>query len=206
MRETIKPIETFYKGYRFRSRLEARWAVFFDACGVKWEYEPEGYKLPNGQLYLPDFLLHDVNGLPDGDLYVEVKGRMTQEDASKIYSFSGLNERQDAVKIENPILIVAGIPDGNCIYDIEEFCRNLGYECFPGMDGGPCPFNLETIVGDFFVAHPGINKKGKFELFGDDYNYTRNRDDEATVRAFRIARQARFEHGELPKVENFKEE
>ena len=35
----LKAIETEYKGYRFRSRLEARWAVFFDACGVKWEYE-----------------------------------------------------------------------------------------------------------------------------------------------------------------------
>lgn len=28
---TIKPIETRYKGCRFRSRPEARWAVFFDA-------------------------------------------------------------------------------------------------------------------------------------------------------------------------------
>jgi hypothetical protein len=27
----IKAIETRYKGYRFRSRLEARWSVFFDA-------------------------------------------------------------------------------------------------------------------------------------------------------------------------------
>ena len=41
--ETIKPIETVYKGDRFRSRLEARWAVFFDAARIKWEYEPEGY-------------------------------------------------------------------------------------------------------------------------------------------------------------------
>ncbi len=30
----IKAIETRYKGYRFRSRLEARWAVFFDALSV----------------------------------------------------------------------------------------------------------------------------------------------------------------------------
>ena len=36
----IKPIETIYKGYRFRSRLEARWAVFFDALGIEYEYEP----------------------------------------------------------------------------------------------------------------------------------------------------------------------
>lgn len=33
----IKAIETYYKGYMFRSRLEARWAVFFDASGIKWE-------------------------------------------------------------------------------------------------------------------------------------------------------------------------
>ena len=32
----IKAIPTEYKGYRFRSRLEARWAVFFDACGADW--------------------------------------------------------------------------------------------------------------------------------------------------------------------------
>ena len=30
---SIQVIETAYKGYRFRSRLEARWAVFFDAIG-----------------------------------------------------------------------------------------------------------------------------------------------------------------------------
>lgn len=54
----IKAIETSYKGYRFRSRLEARWAVFFDALGLKWEYEPEGFDLKAGR-YLPDFFLGD---------------------------------------------------------------------------------------------------------------------------------------------------
>ena len=52
----IQPIETIYKGYRFRSRLEARWAVFFDTTGIKWEYEPEGYDI-DGTWYLPDFRL-----------------------------------------------------------------------------------------------------------------------------------------------------
>jgi hypothetical protein len=32
----IVAIPTRYKGYHFRSRLEARWAVFFDALGIKW--------------------------------------------------------------------------------------------------------------------------------------------------------------------------
>ena len=35
----IKAIETYYKGYRFRSRLEARWAVFFDAAGINLNTE-----------------------------------------------------------------------------------------------------------------------------------------------------------------------
>lgn len=46
----IKAIETVYRGYRFRSRLEARWAVFFDALGLEWEYEPEGFDLTDAYL------------------------------------------------------------------------------------------------------------------------------------------------------------
>ena len=81
----LKVKETKYKGYRFRSRLEAKWAVFFDACGVKWEYEPEGYDLGDELSYLPDFLLHGVTFNHAGkqvncDLFVEVKGKMTAKD------------------------------------------------------------------------------------------------------------------------------
>lgn len=60
----IKPIETSYKGYLFRSRLEARWAVFFDDLGIDWEYENEGYDLGEFGWYLPDFWLPRTwNGL-----------------------------------------------------------------------------------------------------------------------------------------------
>jgi len=63
----IKPIETKYKGYRFRSRLEARWAVFFDAINIQYEYEREGFELGEGRRFLPDFYLVDP------DCYVEIK-------------------------------------------------------------------------------------------------------------------------------------
>lgn len=43
----IQPIQTMYRGHKFRSRLEARWAVFFDHLKIKYEYEAEGYKNPN---------------------------------------------------------------------------------------------------------------------------------------------------------------
>jgi nucleoside 2-deoxyribosyltransferase len=63
----IKAIETKYKGYRFRSRTEARWAVFFDTAGVPWQYELEGFHLPSGRKYLPDFYL------PTHKAWLEVK-------------------------------------------------------------------------------------------------------------------------------------
>jgi hypothetical protein len=63
---TAVAIPTTYRGCRFRSRLEARWAVLFDQLGIGWLYEPEGYVI-NGRRYLPDFLL-------ECGTWVEVKG------------------------------------------------------------------------------------------------------------------------------------
>lgn len=62
------PIQTKFDGYHFRSRLEARWAVFFKTLGIPYEYEKEGYNL-EGTWYLPDFWL------PQQDCWVEIKGQ-----------------------------------------------------------------------------------------------------------------------------------
>ena len=64
--QMIKAIDTEYNGLYFRSRLEARWAVFFDTAEIRYEYEPEGFE-HDGIRYLPDFYL------PDFDAYAEVK-------------------------------------------------------------------------------------------------------------------------------------
>lgn len=65
----INPIQTEYNGYLFRSRLEARWAVFFDAAGIEYQYEPEGFiGCYDNAYYLPDFYL------PQFGVYAEVKG------------------------------------------------------------------------------------------------------------------------------------
>jgi hypothetical protein len=53
--DAIRPIPTFYRGHHFRSRLEARWAVFFQTLGLDWEYEPEAFRIGGGHGYLPDF-------------------------------------------------------------------------------------------------------------------------------------------------------
>ena len=61
----IKPIKTRYKGILFRSKLEARWAFFFDQLKFSWKYETRAYKLPTLGWYLPDFTLSNI--------FVEVK-------------------------------------------------------------------------------------------------------------------------------------
>jgi len=61
----IKNIPTTYKGVRFRSRLEATWAAFFDKMGWNWEYEPidlDGWT--------PDFVISGELGM---NIFVEVK-------------------------------------------------------------------------------------------------------------------------------------
>lgn len=74
-------IETRYNGYRFRSRLEARWAVFFDAAHIEYRYEPEGYGLSDGRAYLPDFFL------PEFNIFVEIKpDRMHDDGKALVFS------------------------------------------------------------------------------------------------------------------------
>lgn len=75
---------TIYKGFRFKSRLEARWAVFFDAIGIDWDYERETLKFEpcysNVHGYLPDFYF------PALGIYGEVKASNSKlsQDADKI--------------------------------------------------------------------------------------------------------------------------
>lgn len=57
-------IPTLFKGVQFRSRLEAKWAAFFDNMEWRWEYEPvdrEGW-IPDFAIWLKgqDALLVDV--------------------------------------------------------------------------------------------------------------------------------------------------
>jgi hypothetical protein len=63
-------IPAVYRGIEYRSRLEARWAAFFDETGWKHTYEPF-----DGTGYIPDFLIH---GAPP--FLAEIKPAVTEDD------------------------------------------------------------------------------------------------------------------------------
>lgn len=98
MAKFIKSIETQYKGCCFRSRLEARWAVFFDVLNISWEYEKEGFEFA-GVRYLPDFWLSTVN------MWAEVKPNYRFDKASRILATQLANQTGFEV------LMLGGVPE-----------------------------------------------------------------------------------------------
>ena len=193
----VRAIETEYKGYRFRSRLEARWAVFFDAIGVKWEYEPEGLRLSDGSFYLPDFYLIDFH------CYFEVKRK----------GLKGTPEGKEAIrKIRNGAdndewagIICFGDPMDD---DLTIFCQETD-------DGGGGDYEGEVTIGrhpetkePYLFAYGDRRDRSFFTEFTEDdlcyipmfteeygkYGYD-DFVDWKIIRARKLARQARFEHG-----------
>lgn len=99
----FKAIQTKYNGYRFRSRLEARWAVFFDVLDLRYEYEPEGFDFGNAGAYLPDFYL------PTLKLYIEIKPSLEKE-GDWIDKRAGELGGRLAEMTGKRVIIIAGTP------------------------------------------------------------------------------------------------
>lgn len=197
---TMKAIETKYKGYRFRSRLEARWAVFFDTLGIEWEYEKEGYDLGEAGWYLPDFWL------PEQKCWVEIKGQYPdKKEIAKI----GKLWTPDAVAycaigqpyIEKKLSIVSsyeiypvddrGVHESNHAFILCPSCNNVDvvsinnerYYC-NGCDLGPRPvpvaYGLSFWKGDVIIEDKSSDP----------------RISPFMILAYKAARSARFEYGE----------
>jgi hypothetical protein len=188
----IKPIETHYAGHRFRSRLEARWAVFFDHVGARWEYEPQGFVV-NDRPYLPDFRLIDCG------TYVEVKGceedldqRLMHDAALQLPAVRGKGER-------GPRLLLLGpIPEPRDRGD----WGWLGLHPLDVGDGEMAVFADWWGFGSYGKnrrpwALYGTSSAPPFE-YGDDGWLTPALDEgePGIPNAYRAARSARFEHGE----------
>lgn len=196
----IKSKETIYKGYKFRSRLEARWAIFFDALGIEWEYEPEGFVLPTGTSYLPDFYL------PYFGCYFEVKRDHLecepegQEAIKKISSFAsgenfaGLIAFGDPMQMNIQLFCQECDDDGGGDWDGRVFFAKKW------SNGEICLFTDEGRDDAYFFAGceykkviPVITKETLDKNKDDFKKYIFNCD---IAKALIEARQVRFEYSE----------
>lgn len=189
-----RAIETRYKGYRFRSRLEARWAVFFDHIGLQWEYEPEGFELGGGVRYLPDFRID----APGFTVWYEIKPRYKTTDA-KFEAFKdalGDSDTEFAFLLSgSPIDLLnsgwAVCPRCGtiCKHEVYDFGHDIGFNCFPCDCNTPGGGGHATERGLLSDVTP---HKGSVLLSHLDFAMVKRN----VTKAANNATGARFEHGE----------
>lgn len=207
----IAAIETRYAGCRFRSRLEARWAVFFDRLGITWEYEPQGHMVgawlgddyaPDaaGRPYLPDFRL------PHLGLWVEVKGSEDNLDHGLILDavipHGGLpHHHNDLSRAGDRMLILGPLPrpGGRVGHSLLRFWKGdverVWAEFSPGgwLDTHfPRPYSAGDPYGNDSGGPPRADISPPLTacaFFKGEVNYM-------VTTAYTAARSARFEHGE----------
>lgn len=183
----MKAIETIYRGSRFRSRLEARWAVAFDCLGMSWDYEPQGYVV-SGKPYLPDFWL------PQLSCFVEIKPTLP---TSHFMGISILNQ------MDYPVLLVCGTPSREgCI----AFCGDIG-ENSAGVGEHNAYIGFCSICHSAYLLVEGEDDREFMtnEDLQDTWHYAckcgrRVENKRHLNKAFSYAAMCRFEHGEHPKV------
>lgn len=171
-----EPIETRYKGYRFRSRLEARWAVFFDALAIPWDYELEGFYCDGG-MYLPDFYLPSIG------CYAEVKPAQFAE-----------AEFRRAMQLDGGCLLLEGVPGKEWYHYVCRDYEELMMSCCGEMP----PYKHYALLRcEWFSVHPLISHQKKrpwFAMQDQADSYGIHEYEKAIV----CARSARFEHGQSP--------
>ena len=182
---TIKAIETKYAGCRFRSRLEARWAVFFNHMQIPWEYEPEGFDI-DGRWYLPDFRL------PECGTWIEVKGSEEGLDVELLRSAAKQLPTSHAGGEAWSGIILLGLIPPALVGDDD---RDYGWRSL-------------TAEGDWITASFGSYRKNNrpfspdniHEAIGNGLLHPSICEDWGDSRvAYQAARTARFEHGETPR-------
>lgn len=194
-----RAIQTHWAGCAFRSRAEARVAVFLQNLGLRWQYEPQGFTVgPRRRPYLPDFYISDIG------LWLEIKPRNADQADRDIEAEMALwQDFAGEVATEwdhgKAAMWVGDIPDP-ALVDREGPPRAKSW-----YDDGivilgdwhyawcACPtgehFDIQPLArgGLIECGCPRISdgrlRSGNFPLILD---------------AYRTARTARFEHGEEP--------
>lgn len=144
-------IPTMYAGVQFRSRLEARWAAFFDLCGDKWEYEPVDL---HG--WIPDFRLPDTFQTP----LVEVKP------ASDLHALWQYVEKIERAVPPGPVFLLGERPfrrpacfGPNDEYEIDEATDWFFLERRIVDNHGPWKhpaWSYQRTSSGFWIADPAI--------------------------------------------------
>ena len=167
---------------------------FSTPLAIPWEYEKEGFKLPSGRWFLPDFYF------PIWKLFAEVKPESRESDRQLCREF------RDGI---GAILLLTGMPCGMEKLGNGNYTqRSYKLFCFRRSGSGESASEWDVVFGGYRDAEMGclvFSDQGSFDLYSDPH--FRNELDvvfEDTgalspfycLQAQAAARSARFEHGE----------
>lgn len=157
----FKPIETEFKGIVYRSKLEARWAVYMEYLNIDFLYEPEGFEMSDGLRYLPDFYF------PKYGVYGEVKpeAEISDYDMRKMKEFGTQKE----------LFLMYGMPEArptmvfapwniNCFVVPFAFIQKESYGFFWYSGYGFCDKNESFCDDILFKRAAYLARNEKFDL------------------------------------------
>jgi len=171
MSGSIRAIETRYAGRRFRSRVEARWAVFFDCLNIRWDYEQEGFdlsgvilprgdemvrdgilirkniSLPSGTWYLPDFWLPELQVADrTPGAFFEVKGETpTDKEEMKATALQKASGKPVIISVGSPRFGAFEAPEPVGLFGPWDMEKGWGWKLCPSCK----KLKLELGLGQF---------------------------------------------------------
>ncbi len=171
---SVTPKPTHYNGYYFRSKLEAKWAVFFDLLNVLYVYEPEAFRCAGGAQYTPDFFLPEAKMMECDaiGMYLEVKPIGWEYDPAYC------NRIQSAIFPEN-FALLSGDP-----HEIINGYKETNYLLSPKRCGGMEIMYCQSCLS--FKVDFADYKCRECSLCGGDTNPTKAFEAAAQAREYRF--------------------
>jgi len=175
----IKAIPTIFKGIKYDSLNEARWAVFFDALNIPFEPQPRGdmMETPNGTTYYqPDFrikLPHKGCNYTTDSYFVEIKhSAPVEEEVYKAQQLAILSRYPVFILTEQPYDNLYASSDKGWKFDIygdsdtghvfTECCKcgsiNLVYGGY--TNELPCPHDTGRGNASYKITAAAITARG----------------------------------------------
>jgi len=150
-----------YKGCRFRSILEAKWAAFFDGMGWNWTYE--AFSLYG---WYPDFVIHGLTM----DFLVEVKPFAKEEEFRTLEPKIGDAVLRSQKWWSSPILLLGYAVVPRPVF-YKNRCTNVGHVGYFLTFNSPDPHNIKAtydpaaiVDDDLFYRRCSMIKGGDFGL------------------------------------------
>lgn len=189
----MQAIETVYRGVKFRSRLEARWATFFDEMMIDFLYEPKAFRVEQmNRNYVPDFYLTETK------TWVEVNPDLLSLDESVwemylhlIDGGSDLDFIDESSLTEHGLLLLSDIPS-------RDINAPFAVPLHPILQHhkGPWMGFVQFIVGGVFITgceEPVYSKIACCEAIEKHRTIDNSMcDEDILFEAYRRAKYARF--------------